>query len=159
MIPRPAVFEEAKMTIESEGNDSQEKDALKLSVVSTPLVLNTPLNKENEERREEAVSNLQSGDENFSESDSEDEDEEFFDVDETEFVHNVDDYNGDCFVLHIKQLTQGIDVKTLTDCIYYNSSHLNDGTKRTILQTIGRTLRPLKGERGKRKDERLKKIR
>ena len=85
------------------------------------------------------------------------EDEEFFDVDETEFVHNVDDYNGDCFVLHIKQLTQGIDVKTLTDCIYYNSSHLNDGTKRTILQTIGRTLRPLKGERGKRKDERLKK--
>ena len=78
MIPRPAVFEEAKMTIESEGNDPQEKDALKLSVVSTPLVLNTPLNKENEERREEAVSNLQSGDENFSESDSEDEDEEFF---------------------------------------------------------------------------------
>lgn len=74
MIPQPTVFEEAKMTIESEGNDPQEKDALKLSVVSTPLVLNTPLNKENEE----AVSNLQSGDENFSESDSEDEDEEFF---------------------------------------------------------------------------------
>lgn len=84
------------------------------------------------------------------------EDEDFFDVNEIEFVHNVDDYNGDCFVLHIKQLTQGIDVKTLTDCIYYNSARLNDGIKRTILQTIGRTLRPLKGERGKGIDERLK---
>ena len=85
------------------------------------------------------------------------EDEDFIDVDEVEFVHNVDTYNGDCFVLHIKQLTQGIDIKTLTDCIYYNSTRVNDGVRRTILQTIGRTLRPLKGERGKAIDERLKK--
>ena len=85
------------------------------------------------------------------------EDEDFIDVDEVEFVHNVDGHNGDCFVLHIKQLTQGIDIKTLTDCIYYNSTRLNDGVKRTILQTIGRTLRPLKGERGKGIDKRLKK--
>lgn len=85
------------------------------------------------------------------------EDDDFIDIDEVEFIRNVDEYNGDCFVLHIKQLTQGIDVKTLTDCIYYNSTRLNDGVKRTILQTIGRTLRPLKGERGKELEERAKK--
>lgn len=85
------------------------------------------------------------------------EDEDFIDVDEVEFVNNIDAHDGDCFVLHIKQLTQGIDVKTLTDCIYYNSTRVNDGVKRTILQTIGRTLRPLKGERGKTIEERLKK--
>lgn len=84
------------------------------------------------------------------------EDEDFIDVDEVEFVRKVDKHNSDCFVLHIKQLTQGIDVKTLTDCIYYNSTRLNDGVKRTILQTIGRTLRPLKGERGKAIEERVK---
>jgi hypothetical protein len=84
------------------------------------------------------------------------EDDDFIDVDEVEFIHNVDSHNNDCFVLHIKQLTQGIDIKTLTDCIYYNSTRVNDGVRRTILQTIGRTLRPLKGERGKAIDERLK---
>lgn len=69
-------------------------------------------------------------------------------IDEVKFIKEVDDWDGDCFVLHIRQLIQGIDVKTLTDCIIYNSVRLNDGVKRTIIQTIGRVLRPMAGERG-----------
>lgn len=85
------------------------------------------------------------------------EDDEFIDIDEVSFIKEVDDYDGDCFVLHIKQLTQGIDVKTLTDAIIYNSTRLNDGVKRTILQIIGRVLRPMKGERGLPEEQRVKK--
>lgn len=78
-------------------------------------------------------------------------------IDEVEFIKEVDAWDGDCFVLHIRQLIQGIDVKTLTDCIIYNSVRLNDGVKRTIIQTIGRVLRPMAGERGKDIAERKKK--
>lgn len=83
--------------------------------------------------------------------------EEFIDIDEVSFIKEVDSWEGDCFVLHIKQLRQGIDVKTLTDAIFYNSTRVNDGVKRTILQTIGRTLRPIKGERGMPSEKRTKK--
>lgn len=83
--------------------------------------------------------------------------DEFKYIDEVSFINEVDGYNGDCFVLHIKQLTQGIDIKTLTGCIYYNSTRLNNGVKRTIIQTVGRTLRPAIGERGKLEEERTKK--
>lgn len=85
------------------------------------------------------------------------EDDEYIDIDEVAFIKEVDDYDGDCFVLHIRQLTQGIDVKTLTDAIIYNSTRLNDGVKRNILQIIGRTLRPMKGERGVPQEQRVKK--
>lgn len=85
------------------------------------------------------------------------EDDEYIDIDEVAFIKEVDDYDGDCFVLHIRQLTQGIDVKTLTDAIIYNSTRLNDGVKRTILQIIGRVLRPMKGERGLPQEQRMKK--
>ena len=69
-------------------------------------------------------------------------------IEEVKFIEEIDSYEGNCFVLHIKQLIQGIDIKSLTDCIIYNSTTLRDGVKRTLLQTIGRTLRPLAGERG-----------
>ena len=78
-------------------------------------------------------------------------------IDEVKFVEEVDNYDGDCFVLHIKQLIQGIDINTLTDCIIYNSRRVNDGVKRTLIQTIGRILRPLRGERGMDIDNRKKK--
>lgn len=78
-------------------------------------------------------------------------------IDPVSFVREVDSWEDNCFVLHIKQLTQGIDINTLTDCIIYNSSKLDDGVKRTIIQTIGRVLRPLRNERGKCIDERIKK--
>ena len=78
-------------------------------------------------------------------------------IDEVKFIEEVDNYDGDCFVLHIKQLIQGIDINTLTDCIIYNSRKVNDGVKRTLIQTIGRILRPIRGERGMDIDNRKKK--
>ena len=82
--------------------------------------------------------------------------EEMIGVDEAEFISEIDSFEDDCFVLHIRQLRQGIDIKSLTDCIYYNATRVNDGVKRTILQTLGRCLRPAAGERGKPASERTK---
>ena len=84
-------------------------------------------------------------------------DEEFTSVAEEDFVKEVDVFDGDCFVLHIKKLRQGIDIKTLTDCIYYNSARVNDGVKRTIVQTVGRVIRAYAGERGMDINDRKKK--
>lgn len=78
MIIRQKVFEDVMMTIESEDAGFQEKGSLKLRVVSTPLVLNTVLNQETEEKRQEPVSNLEKKNEDFSESESDSDDEEFF---------------------------------------------------------------------------------
>lgn len=78
-------------------------------------------------------------------------------VDPIEFINQVDSYEGDCFVLHIKQLTQGIDIKSLTDAIYYNSCSLDQKQKRRLIQTIGRILRPAAGERGVEEEKRTKK--
>ncbi len=85
------------------------------------------------------------------------ENDEMVDIDEVKFIDEVDSYNDDCFVIHIKQLRQGIDIKTITDIIFYNSSRVCDGVKRTIVQTIGRSLRPAIDERGKIIEERTKK--
>lgn len=78
-------------------------------------------------------------------------------VDPIEFINKVDSYDGDCFVLHIKQLIQGIDIKSLTDAIYYNSCALDNKQKRRLIQTIGRILRPAAGERGMEEKDRTKK--
>ena len=74
-----------------------------------------------------------------------------------EFINMVDNYNDDCFVLHIKQLIQGIDIKTLTDCIYCNNTTTNYCNERRIIQTVGRCIRTLEKERGVYVDMRKKK--
>jgi hypothetical protein len=78
--------------------------------------------------------------------------------DVTEFIDAVDNYDGDCFVLHIRQLIQGIDIKSLTDCVIYSES--NGSTEHYIhdIQTIGRVLRCLPGERGLNIEDRKKKF-
>ena len=84
----------------------------------------------------------------------------FTDISQSDFVKKVDEYDGDCYVLHIRQLRAGIDIKTLTDCIIETSAikqTLNDGVKIAYVQTIGRILRPYMGERGRTDDNRLKK--
>lgn len=77
-----------------------------------------------------------------------DEEKSFEELDKINFISNIDNYEGDCFVLHIKRLRQGIDIKSLTDVVFYNSTRVNDGVKRTTLQTLGRALRTAAGERG-----------
>lgn len=74
----------------------------------------------------------------------------------TEFTQAIEDHDGDCFVLHIKQMIAGIDVKGLTDCIISSPS---DGciNLTTAIQTIGRTLRPQNNERGVDIESRTKK--
>ena len=83
-------------------------------------------------------------------------------MDVCEFVKNVDAYNNDCFVLHIKMMICGIDISSLTDVMFANGSKVNQGAKRTIIQTIGRAIRMLKredgtSERGMYQPDRLKK--
>ena len=70
------------------------------------------------------------------------------------FIKEVEDCKEDCFVLHIRQLIAGIDIKGLTDCIYFSKSAFTSEKGRTMIQIIGRTLRPLKGERGTELEER-----
>lgn len=76
----------------------------------------------------------------------------------TKFISDVDNYNGHCFVLHIRQLIQGIDIKSLTDCVIYNDGHGSMRHYRHTIQTIGRILRTLSGERGVAKEFRKKKV-
>ena len=72
----------------------------------------------------------------------------FHGVHESEFVDKVDEYNGDCYVLHIRQLRAGIDIRTLTDAIISNhGGKICERKKVEYIQTIGRILRPYKGER------------
>ena len=66
----------------------------------------------------------------------------------TEFSNEVEHYSGDCFVIHIRMLREGIDIKGLTDCVIYSRDHGNQDKYRMTIQTIGRVLRCLKGERG-----------
>jgi len=90
----------------------------------------------------------------------EDQDERgnFIDISPSDFIKQVDEYKEDCYVLHIRQLRAGIDIKTLTDCIITNNAtRVNDGVKVIYIQTIGRILRPYAGERGRTDDGRLKK--
>lgn len=66
-----------------------------------------------------------------------------------DFTNEVDNYKGDCFVLHIRQLIQGIDITSLTDTIMFCDATLNIDKNRHIIQTNGRTLRYGKDENGK----------
>ena len=84
------------------------------------------------------------------------EDLEYSDV--TGFIDDIDNYQGDCFVLHIRQLIQGIDIKSLTDCVILSADHGSKKSYRHTVQIIGRTLRPLFGERGLNKTLRKKKV-
>lgn len=75
----------------------------------------------------------------------------------TDFTKQIEEYDGDCFVLHIRQLICGIDVKGLTDCIIYDNFTGAKSSWRVYVQTIGRILRTANGERGKSIDKRTKK--
>lgn len=82
--------------------------------------------------------------------------EEYKDV--VDFTNAVDNYDGDCFVLHVRQLIQGIDIKSLTDCVLWSADNGSQEHYRHTIQTIGRILRPLAGERGVTKENRKKKV-
>lgn len=76
-----------------------------------------------------------------------------------EFIKEVEEFEGNCFVLHIRQLIEGIDISGLTDCVIFTNAENHDLNKqdyKRYVQTIGRTLR-LGKEREKSKEERLKK--
>lgn len=76
-----------------------------------------------------------------------------------DFIKEVQEFEGNCFVLHIRQLIEGIDISGLTDCVIFTNAEnhdLNQQDYKRYVQTIGRTLR-LGGERGDSKDKRLKK--
>lgn len=74
-----------------------------------------------------------------------------------DFAEAVDKWQGDCFVLQIRQLTQGTDIRTLTDCIIPVANDIYPKTYRHVLQTIGRVLRVGPNERGIDYDHRVKK--
>lgn len=78
-------------------------------------------------------------------------------TDAVEFADAVDKWDGDCFVLQIKQLTQGTDIRTLTDCILPVADEINSRTYRNLIQTMGRVLRAAPGERGMPYNQRVKK--
>lgn len=79
-------------------------------------------------------------------------------VDEINFMNEVDTHKGDCFVLHIRQLIQGIDIKSITSCVICTASHTDTETNKKHIQIIGRCLRPSMGERGKDIKDRTKKV-
>lgn len=102
-------------------------------------------------------------DENDTESEFEDDEHNKIKLDDIQsFIKAIDDYNGDCFILHIRQLIQGIDITSLTDCILFSAENVSFKTNRHTIQTIGRILRCGKdangnSERGIPKEDRLKK--
>ncbi len=82
-----------------------------------------------------------------------------FTKDVINFINTIDNYDGDCFVIHIKQLVAGIDIKSLTGCIIATKQHGDTDNYRQFIQIIGRTLRIGKGdERGMPRAERKKKF-
>jgi hypothetical protein len=78
-------------------------------------------------------------------------------TDAVKFAEAVDVWNGDCFVLQIKQLTQGTDIRTLTDAVIPVSNDISPKTYRHLLQTMGRVMRAAPGERGMNYEHRTKK--
>lgn len=78
--------------------------------------------------------------------------------DVTGFIRDVETFDGDCFILHIRQLIQGIDIKAITDCVIWSADSGNQRHYRHTIQIIGRALRTLDGERGLPKEKRLKKV-
>lgn len=80
-------------------------------------------------------------------------------IDEIAFMDEVNNYNdGDCFVPHIRQLIQGIDIKSITSVVICTASHTSTETNQKNIQIIGRSLRPLEGERGMALADRKKKV-
>lgn len=77
--------------------------------------------------------------------------------DAVDFADVVDAWDGHCFVLQIKQLTQGTDIRTLTDCVMPVANDIKPKTYRNLIQTMGRVLRAAPGERGKSYAQRTKK--
>ena len=84
--------------------------------------------------------------------------DDYFVSDIKKFSDEIENYDGDCFVIHVQMLIQGIDIKGLTDCVIATANHGNVEFHRTIIQTIGRVLRCASGERGKPIEERSKKF-
>lgn len=78
-------------------------------------------------------------------------------TDAVKFAEAVDAWDGDCFVLQIKQLTQGTDIRTLTDAVIPVSNDIGPKTYRHLLQTMGRVMRAAPGERGMDYEHRTKK--
>lgn len=75
--------------------------------------------------------------------------EDFDHADIKKFSDDVENYEGHCVVVHIKILREGVDIKGLTDCIIFSRDHGKQEKYRMVIQTIGRVLRCLPGERGK----------
>ena len=73
------------------------------------------------------------------------------------FVEAVDAWNGHCFVLQIRQLIQGADIRTLTDCVIPVTNNMCPKTFRNLIQLMGRVLRVAPGERGVPYNKRTKK--
>ena len=67
-----------------------------------------------------------------------------------EFSREVESYEGDCFVIHIRMLREGIDIKGLTDCVIFSRSRGDAERYRMFIQTIGRVLICRKGKRSKK---------
>lgn len=74
-----------------------------------------------------------------------------------EFCDEVDTYEGNCIIFHCKKLIQGIDIKSISDCIITNNTNGDSNSKNRIIQIIGRCLRTNSGERGIPYDNRIKK--
>lgn len=70
-----------------------------------------------------------------------------------DFLNKIDNYRGDCYVIHIKQLVNGMDIKGLTGCIIMTRQHGDVENYRKFIQIIGRVLRTMPGERGVMDDE------
>lgn len=74
----------------------------------------------------------------------------------SDFSKQITEYEGNMVILHIRQMTAGVDVSAITSVIL----RVFDNTAQNIvkmIQTNGRALRFASGERGKPEDERLKK--
>ena len=56
-----------------------------------------------------------------------------------DFTDTIRNYQGDCFVIHIRQLIEGIDIDCLTATVIFDCP--NENNKVTLIQTIGRILR------------------
>lgn len=76
--------------------------------------------------------------------------EEVIDGSISEFTKSIDEYDGDCFVLHIRQLIRGIDIKNLTDCVILADKSYTASERRTLYQTIGRCIRIGEGDRSEK---------
>lgn len=72
------------------------------------------------------------------------------------FIDDIDKCAAHCFVLHVRQLISGIDVKSISDVIMSKADIDNLNSYDTMVQIIGRALR-LGGERGIGFDDRKKK--